>query len=322
MNILLLLAVVVSSQSLLAHETMQTKKAHDQKSLSVTAQESSIFTIDNVAIIIDGPERRHVICRSELERAGLDGRKQTPDELIMEELILQDALKLKIPIEDYADRYISSIKKQHNITDKDVERIFEVAGLSVHEGRSKLQKMGANTTMVDLKVKARIFVPQHDIENYYNDNPIYKDAKYQIEVAFVPFFSPASEKQDEQYAYLLDQMDHGGLDVIWGQPFWIKHGDIVDAMNFITVMNAGDISKPQRVVGGFEMYRLKDKKERKLVPIDKRFRIIIDTLREPKFKELFDGYVKELLAHASVVFVDKNFEKDSSLFRELEAKQA
>lgn len=268
-------------------------------------QSDALFPIDSVAVIIDGPERRHVICKSELERVGIDGRKAPIDDLIIEEMLYQDALKLKVPVDDYADRYIRSIKKQHNIGDKDVDRIFESAGLSPEEGRMKLQKMGANTTMIDLKVKARIFVPQHDIENYFNNNPVYKEAKYYIEVAFVPFFSNSPEKQNEQYAYLMQQINECALDVMWGTPFWLKESDIAEAMNFITMMNKGDVSKPQLVNGGFEMYRLKEKKERKLIPFDKRFRDIIDTLREPKFKELFDAYVNELFEQFSIIFVDE-----------------
>jgi hypothetical protein len=154
----------------------------------------TLFPIDRVVVIIDGPERRHLICQSELERMGIDGRRPTINDLIIEELIYQDAIKLKIPIDDYADRYIRSIKKAHNIGDRDVDRIFESAGLSPEEGRIKLQKMGANSTMIDIKVKARIFIPQHDVEDFFNKNPKYKQAKYQLEVAFVPFFFEGSHQ--------------------------------------------------------------------------------------------------------------------------------
>lgn len=262
------------------------------------------FPIDRIVVIIDGPERRHIICASELERVGIDGRKPSLNDLIIEELIYQDAIKHKIPIDDYADRYIRSIKKAHNIGDKDVVRIFESAGLSLDEGRTKLQKMGANTTMIDLKVKARIFIPQHDVEAYFNQNPKFKEAKYQLEVAFVPFFSNDLKKQQEQLAYLIDQFEHGALDVMWGLPFWLKQSDLAEDKKFITCMSVGDISKPQRVEGGFEMYRLKDKKEQTVVPLQKRFREIVDRLREPKFKEMFDAYIKELFATASIVYID------------------
>lgn len=272
-------------------------------------QGTVLFPIDRVVVIIDGPERRHLICQSELERIGIDGRKSTINDLIIEELIYQDAVKHKIPIDDYADRYIRSIKKAHNIGDRDVDRIFEAAGLSPEEGRFKLQKMGANTTMVDIKVKARIFVPQHDVEDFFNKNPKYKQAKYQLEVAFVPFFSRDLQKQQEQLAYLIDQFEHGVLDVIWAPPLWLKSSDIAEDKRFITAMNIGDISRPQQVNGGFEMYRLKDKKEQRLVPLQKRFRVIVDVLRQPKFKEMFDVYVNELFATASIIYIDESLKK-------------
>lgn len=301
-----------------AHNKVATSKNEDHDFKIVPAENTQrsslnkgkLFPIDRVIVIIDGPERRHIICASELERVGIDGRRPTLNELIIEELIYQDAIKHKIPIDDYADRYIRSIKKAHNIGDREVVRIFEAAGLSLEEGRSKLQKMGANTTMVDLKVKARIFIAQHDVEAYFNQNPEFKEAKYQLEVAFVPFFSNDFRKQQEQFAYLMDQFEHGVLDVMWGSAFWLKQSDLAEDKKFITCMNVGDISKPQRVDGGFEMYRLKAKKEQALVPLQKRFREIVDKLREPKFKEMFDAYVKELFTTASIVYIDENFKPD------------
>jgi hypothetical protein len=288
------------------------QKAIDESGFQIVASEKTdrtsltgpvLFSIDKVVAIIDGPERRHIICQSELERLGIDGRKPQLNDLIIEELIYQDAVKHKVPIDDYADRYIRSIKKAHNIGDKEVDRIFEGAGLSPEEGRTKLQKMGANTTMLDLKVKARIFIPQHDIENYFNQNPKYKEERYEIEVAFVPFFSHESQKQQDQLAYLKDQIETKSLDVMWGVPFWIKKTDIAEDKMFITCMKPGDISLPQRVQNGFEIYRMKDKKERRLVPLQRRVRRIVDILREPKFKEMFDIYVKELFNTASIIYV-------------------
>ena len=264
------------------------------------------FPIDKLVVIIDGPERRYTISQSELDRVGIDGRKPNLDDLIIEELMYQDALKHKIPLDDYAERYIRVIKKQHNLSDKDVERIFEGAGLSFEEGQQKLQKMSAANTMMDIKVKARIFIPQHEVEDYFKKYPEYKDAKYQLEVAFVPFFSRELKKQQEQLAYLMHQAEQNALDVMWGQPFWLKQSDIADDKTFLTLMKPGDVSKPQQVNDGFALYRLKDKKERKLIPLEKRFRIIMDILREPKFKEMLDGYVNELLANASLIYSDKN----------------
>lgn len=269
-----------------------------------TVQVKYRIPIDKVVVIVDGPERRFIICRSELERLGIDGRRPTAEDLIIEELIYQDALKHKIPIDDYADRYIRSIKKSHNIGDKEVNTIFEGAGLSLEEGRLKLQKMGANTTMIDIKVKARIVIGLPDVEIEYAKNPKYEEARYQVEVAFVPFFSREPMKQEEQLCFLIDQIEHKELDVMWGSPFWINETDLAEDKKFITSMALNAISKPQRVANGYEMYRLKDKKDRRLITLEERYREIVDYLREPKFKEVFDEYINGLYKAASIIFVD------------------
>lgn len=267
-------------------------------------QEANLIPIDKVVVIVDGPERRYLICQSELDRVGIDGRKPAIEDLIIEELIYQDALKHRIPIDDYADRYIRSIKKNHNIGDKEVEHIFEGAGLTPEEGRFKLQKMGANATMIDLKVKARIIIALQDVENEYAKNPKYEEAHFQVEVAFVPFFSRDPIKQEEQCSYLMDQIEHNELDVMWGVPLWVNENDLAEDKKFITFMEIGAISKPQRVSNGYEIYRLKDKKGRRLLTLEERYREIVDYLREPKFKEVFDTYIDELYKTASLIFVD------------------
>ena len=235
---------------------------------------------------------------------GIDGERPTIDSSIIKELIYQDALKHKIPLDDYADRYIRAIKKSHNIGDREVDRIFENAGLTPEQGRQELQKMGANTTMIDLKVKARIVIPPHEVEEYNEKHPKYKPAKYQVEVAFVPFYSRDPEKQKTQFEYLSEQHENGTLDVMWGPPFWLKEDDISSDKFFITQMCPNAISKPQRVEGGFEFYHLKDKKSSRLVPLERRYRKIVDILREPKFKEVFDEYVNGLYKTASIIYLD------------------
>lgn len=269
-----------------------------------TTNQSNLISIDKVVVIVDGPERRYLICQSELDRVGIDGRLQTVQDAIIEELLFQDAIKHKIPIDDYADRYIRSIKKNHNIDDTEVDKIFEGAGLTPEEGRLKLQKMGANATMIDLKVKARITIALADVEKEYAKNPKYEEAHYQVEVAFVPFFARDLAKQQEQYSFLMDQIDHNELDVQWGAPLWINENDLAEDKKFITHMKTGSISHPQKVANGYEIYRLKDKKDRRLLTLDERYREIVDYLREPKFKEVFDEYVNELYKTASLIFVD------------------
>ncbi len=265
-------------------------------------KDKELFDINTVVVTVDGPERKRYICKSELMRVGIDGRKPSVEDLITEELALQDAIKHKIPVEDFADRYIASIKKAHNVNDREVDRIFEAAGLTPDEGRAKLQAMGAHNTMIDMKVKARIFVPQQEIEEYAKNNPLYKEPKYQLEVAIVPFFSFDRKKQEEQFQFLIEQVKEGQLDVIWGAPFWLKKSDIADDKQIILTMQVGEVSLPQPGNAGFEFCRLKNKKPEKLIPLEKRFRTILDALREPKFKGMYDSYINDLLTNAAIIY--------------------
>ncbi len=67
-------------------------------------------------------------------------------------------------------------------------------------------------------------------------------------------------------------------------------------------MKQGDISLPQGIDGGFEVYRLADKKERKVRTLDERRLEIENELRMPRFERLFTNYKAQLFDSTSVLY--------------------
>lgn len=277
--------------------------------LNAITKESHIpirIPVDRIAAVVHGPEQVRIICESELKLVSIEGVVPTIDDLIDEELMFQDALKHHATREEDADRYIRTIKENNNITDKDVDRIFEAAGLTPAEGRLKLQKMAAKQTMISIKVASRINIALQDVEKEYAKDPRYEDARYEVEIAFVPFFSHDPIKQEEQYSYLIDQIKHNELDVMWSTPLWVNESDLADNKKFIIGMDVNSVSQPQRVANGFELYRLKAKKDRRLITLQERYRELVDRLRQPKFQEGYDAYIGELRnpKNASIIYID------------------
>ena len=70
-------------------------------------------------------------------------------------------------------------------------------------------------------------------------------------------------------------------------------------------MTSGQISSPQQLDDGFEMFKLAARQERELISLDVRYKAIADKLREPLYEKLFEEYKKTLFANSVVVSFDE-----------------
>ncbi len=259
------------------------------------------FVLDEIIVTVYGPERTRVICRSEVERLSIDGRKRTMEDVVFEELLFQETLRYKVPMDDSViDKYIASLRREHNLSLDDIKGIFKNSGYSYEEGREQLRLMYAANSMLEHKVAARLIVPRDDIIKYYNEHPEHKEAKFELEIAFVPLEADVSvEKQQKELA---EKIKRGSTHLFeWRDPVWLKDSEIASAISFVKNMKAGDISAPQLVKGGFEVYRLKEHKAEHLVSLEKRYKAIEDELRAPRYNQLLAEYRVQVFKDATIV---------------------
>lgn len=250
------------------------------------------FLIDESAAIIEGLERKYIVCKSDLDRVAFHGRKETLQEIKEAELALQDAMKYKVPVdESVTERYIAMLCKQHGLKPSDVDMIFKNSGLTPQEGREALLKLYTKQMMIDQRVLSRLMIPEHEVKKYYEAHPIYKDAKYTVQVAVVPLNGPEAVQKKELKAQLA-QADGGSIS--WSESFILKESDIADDKQFITQLEPGEVADPILISSKFHLFKLVTKKERILVSLEKRYREIVDTLRMPKMAQSVENYFKEL----------------------------
>jgi len=268
------------------------------------------YMVDEVLVIIYGPERTRVITKLEVERLSIDGRKRSLDDLIVEELIYQEGLKFKIQIdESVVDRYISNIRKQYSLSLEQVKEIFQQSGYTYQEGREQLRMMYATNSMVDNIIGSRLRVPREDVLAYYDKHPVIQEAEYTLQMTFVPFVT--DKTYEEQKQQLAKSVKENKTDMLgWNDPLKLKESDIAQHMTFIKDMKVGDASTPIQVVGGFEMYRLVELAPQRTVPLENRYKEIENILRQPQFQKKLDEYKKSLYEFATIVHHGK---KDSNV---------
>lgn len=273
--------------------------------LDVRPKASNRFTVDEIICTVHGPERTHIFTQSDTRRAGLAGAAQgNIQDLIFNELTYQRALHLKLPIPpEVIDNYIATIQQQHNLSMKDVEKIFKTSGYTLEEGRKELEKMYAVNSLVEMELKANLIVPEHDVIAYYEAHPIKHEAQFKIQRGFAQLKPEddvrAVEKRLDEFA-----KKGTGFDINWSDPVWFAQSDVSDKFQFITTMEEGQMCKPLQTFGGFELYKLIEKKPEQLVPLKERYRDIVEELRKPKFEHMYTQYTKQLMDSAAVIYFE------------------
>ena len=276
----------------------------DEVSVSHAPTISSDFVIDTIEAVVLGQYGTEIITRSDIERPSLTGQMRTLDDIVFERLVVLDAVKHKIPMDDDAvDKYLTQIQRDNGLTMDQLNEVFSSAGYTLKEGREQLGLMQTVNTMLDFKVRSGLIVPRKSIEAYYEEHPEKTEARYLVQYARVPF--DKGQQEDAQYVALQKyaQTGKGSGGIAWSEPFWIAQSEVADDKTFIFDLAVGSISQPQKMHNGFEMYRLKDKKEAQLRTLEERYREIANVLRQPRYQELMQEYREGLFASASILYL-------------------
>ncbi len=266
-------------------------------------QGADTYILDTIEAVVFGMEGTEIITKSDLDRPSLGGGIRTRDDIVFERLVCLDAQKHKIfPDEDAIDSYLATIQKDNNLTRDELRSVFTSSGYTFEEGRQQLKIMQSVNSMFDYKLRSNLIVPRKDVEAYCEENPEFVEALYVLEHAFIPF--SATTPKENQYDELLHfaKTGRGISGIEWSQPFSINHSDIAQEKQFIYEMQHGDISLPQEISGGFEMFRLVERHEKELRSFDDRYREVVDLLRQPKYNKLLTQYRKELFWEASILY--------------------
>ena len=264
---------------------------------------SNFILLDQIEVVIYGQEDVEIITKSDIDRPSLGGGFRTKEDIVFEREVLLDAKKQHIHQDEEAiDAYLAQMQREHNLSEKELEEIFTASGYTIQEGREQLQMMQTVNTMLDVKIRSNLIVPRRDVEEYYKNNPTIIEATYTLERAFVSQSKKISHNAQRNVLVKYAEAGKGVSGIVWGDPFVINHSDVAESKNFIYTMESGQISSPQEVYGGFEMFKLVEKTPETVKSLEESYREIVDILRRPKYEELMEKYRQFLLQSASVVY--------------------
>lgn len=266
---------------------------------------ATAFQIDTIRAVVFSQGGTQIITDSDVSRPTLSGAPQSLDDIIFERLVLLNAAKFNImPDDDAVDKYLAIVQKENNLTLEELKKVFASAGYDYEEGRQKFKEMQAVNAMIDYKIKSKLIVPQTQVENYHQQNPVITEATATVRYGFIPYDTKNTELQKKALAY----MKKTGKElrgIKWNEPFSIKSSETTEDKQYLFSLAAGQISPAKDTGRGYEVFRIIDATPRHEVSLEERYKEIADMLRKPLFEELLNSYKKSLFDVASVLYFQK-----------------
>lgn len=260
--------------------------------------------VNKIDAVVHGPQTTQLFCTLEHKRRGIDGRARQLPDLIADHLIYEDAVQMKVPIDKaVVQRHLDQILKMNGLKRGDEEKIYAQEGYTSEEGFEQFCILYAVNAMIEHKVMQNLFVSEEEVLAYYKAHPVIKKAKYLIQTAFVSYADDTPQSQNETQKKIDTYIKTGkNLDIIWSDAHWIREAEMAADMDPVKRMDIGSIIQ-QKQKNGIQLYRLVNKKAAHEVPLKKRYKKIVEILREPKFQQAFTNYKNSLFDRATIIYL-------------------
>ncbi len=262
--------------------------------------------IDTIDVVVFGDQSTDIITRSDIDRPGLDGSMRAQDDLIFESLLWQEGVRFKmVPDEQAVADRLQALQRENDLTKEGLDKIFLQGGYTPQEGKQQFARLQTVNTVMQFKVGDKIVVPERVIQSYYEENPEYEQAHYCLQKINIPYSDKIS--RDTQKKRLARAAKSGVRfnDNGWSSEFWIAQDEIAADKEFIHTMKVHGISPAQEGLYGLELFRLKDKKESRLLTLQERYNDILMLLRQPKSQLAITEVKQELTDQAAIVYLQE-----------------
>lgn len=266
--------------------------------------EKDLVLYDQIELVIFGESDVEIVTKADMVRPSFGGGSKTQEQLIFEKSVLLDAKKHNVPCdEETIDTGMDQMKREYNLSQDDLEAIFNESGYTMQEGRDQFRDMHMINMMFDAKVRSHLIIPRKEIDAYCSEHPESIEATYTLERFFVPFV-PGKTEQEQRKAIVRTLKTKGieGLATTSRIEFVLNHSEIAPSKRFIYSMKLGSVAGPFALSDGFELFRLTDKVEEHLKTVEERYHEVADILRRPKYEKLMQEYRDYLMKNISIIY--------------------
>jgi peptidyl-prolyl cis-trans isomerase SurA len=241
-------------------------------------------------------------------------RHEVLERLIDDELILQQAVELKLSVtSEQIDSSIEEIKKQNNIDDDQLREALRAQGMSMANYRADLKRQLLRFRVLNIAVGSRVNVSDEEVKAYY-ERHMKGSANVQVRASHIFVAIPdgadlatAKEKQaqankilerakTEDFAKLARELSDDAATRAEGGDLGFFGKDMLPKPieELVFAMKPGEIRGPVRADRGFHVIKLVDRKVKDAKPLDDVKDDIRMQLRQKDMERQTKIYLTEL----------------------------
>lgn len=277
---------------------------YKQLSLSLTlfaAMQAEFLLFDQGVTVVSGPVANSIITYSDVfEKLNLDGSPVSREKLIEMEIISQEVIATKMPLDETAaDKYLANIQKTNNLSQQDLEDLAGQCHRTFHELKQLLTLQYTYDFFLYHKFRAHLVPSDQDVQNYCDENPQVAPGHCIVQVAFVDF---NATNKAQLYEQINDLITKSGSDdfVSWSAPITIEYIDLAQDKEFLKNLAPEQIYLVESA-NSFELYKLISKQDTYVVPVADRKTIVVDILNRKMYEQLLLKYKQHMMDNIGII---------------------
>lgn len=254
----------------------------------------------------------------ELYRRLDESRVDILKQMISDKLILSEAKRLKLEIaENEIDAHLETVKSELSGKGLNLENLLEEQNLTLHDLHKRYRDQLMIQKAIDTEVVSRVSIQPSKVSNYYFEHigdytQPQQVAAYSILVKLESERAPLESRQLAQdvHKMLLDGYDFGSLARNYSDDTHKKEGGDLGYLNkgqmlkeiddVIFSLDVGEISDVIETPIGYHVFKVYDKKEKKVIGLDKVRSKVIEALYRAEIEERFGVWVENLKSNAYI----------------------
>lgn len=235
-------------------------------------------------------------------------RKNILENMIMEALLLQEAKKQGINVNEQVNMAIQKIKEDYNLqTDQDLRRELAKQGMDLESFRKRMEEDILKQNIIFSEVGRSLVVDDTDVVNYYKQHPdeftvpleytlsaIYLSTEGKSEEEFLAKKKEIDEKiaAGEDFASLAGEYSEGPEKESQGDLGSFKEGELAENLRqAVEDLKEGETTSWIEISNGWYLLKMRERKESHLQTFEEARK----TIEEKLYQELQDKKYKEFM---------------------------
>lgn len=233
------------------------------------------------------------------------------DRMITEKLLLQEAQKIDLNVDEQLRMFIDNIKEQYNIgSDEELRRTLAQQGINYEAWRNQQEKTLLQQAVVYSEVGRSIAIDETDVINYYDLHPeeftepeeyklrgiiLLSEGKSEEEIQTIKREIDEKLAAGEDLATLAGQYSDGPQRESKGDMGVFQKGQLSERLQqAVEDLEEGSISPWIEMPNGWYLVKLEEKKESRLKPFEEVKREIEDKLFNQEQQVKIEEYITNL----------------------------